>query len=114
MDTQFKSYLGGQVRHFRRSAGLTQEALATKIERTAEAISNIERARSAPSLETLIALAAALDIPMRDFFPTGSFEDGTSPNRLKREAEVAVLVRGLSDNQLELAMAQLKAIEELS
>jgi len=100
MDTQFKTYLAGQLRTFRRNAGLTQAELAARINRTGEAISNIERGKSQPTLETLIAVAETLEVPMRDFFPSGGFDDSISQNRLKTEAEAMALLRGLTDTSL--------------
>lgn len=108
-----KTYLAGQLRSFRRDAGLTQEELGAQIKRTGEAISNIERGKSLPTLETLVALSEMLEKPLRDFFPTGSFNDDVSPNRLKLEAEAMALLRKLSDNQLHVALAQIKALREL-
>lgn len=113
MDKQFKTYLAGQLRTFRRNAGLTQAELATRINRTGEAISNIERGMSQPMLETLIAIAETLEVPLRDFFPSGRFDDSISQNRLKTEAEAMALLRGLTDSQLTVALAQIKALGEL-
>jgi len=101
------------LRSFRRTAKLTQDELGSRIGRTGEAISNIERGKSVPSLETLVALADTLETPLRDFFPSGTFDDGVSQNRLKLEAEASSLLRGLSDRQLHVALAQLKALGDL-
>jgi len=113
MNKHLRAYLAGQSRTLRRNAGLTQEKLAIKIGRTAEAISNIERGKSLPTLETLIALAQALELPLRDFFPSGGFDDNVSQNRLKREAEAMSLLRGLSDKQLQVAITQIRALGNL-
>ena len=110
MDKQFKAYLAGQLRSFRRKAGMTQEQLGTRINRTGEAISNIERGRSIPTLGTLVALADVLEVPLRDFLPSEPFDDSISQNRLTLEAEAMSLLRGLSDNQLHVALAQIKAL----
>lgn len=114
MDTQLKSFLAGKLRSFRKQAELTQAGLAEKIGRTDEAISNIERGKSLPSLETLLAIADALQLPLRDFFPSGNFDDRVSVNRLNKEAEMMVLLRGLSDRELDIAIAQVKALKNLN
>ncbi len=114
MENTLKTYLAGQLRSFRRSAGLTQEELGARIERTGETISNIERGKTIPSLDTLVAITAALELPLRDFFPSGTFDDSISQNRLKLEADAAALLRGLSDSELEVALAQLTALSNLS
>ena len=113
MNTQLKSFLAGKLRSFRKQAGLTQADLADKIGRTDEAISNIERGKSLPSLETLLAIADALQLPLRDFFPSGNFDNSVSINRLNKEAEMMVLLRELSDRELDIAIAQVKALNKL-
>jgi len=113
MNNTLKTYLAGQLRSYRRDAGMTQEELGVRIKRTGEAISNIERGKSLPTLETLVALSETLEKPLRDFFPTGSFDDDVSPNRLKLEAEAMALLRKLTDNQLHVALTQIKALGEL-
>ena len=113
MDERFKSYLGGQLRSLRKQAGLTQEELAAQVERTGEAISNIELGKSVPTIETLLAISSSLEIPIRDFFPPSAFDDGVSQNRMKLEAEVVSALRGLSDKQLRIALAQIKALTEI-
>ena len=112
MEHVLKSYLAGQLRSFRKEAGLTQEKLGTRIDRTGEAISNIERGRSLPTIETLLAMSETFDRPIREFFPAGKVEDTISPNRLKLEAEAATLLRGLDDDQLRIAIKQIRALKE--
>lgn len=64
-------------------------------------------------METRVALSDTLEIPLRDFFPTGPFEDTVSQKRLKLEAETTSMLRGLTDGQLQVAIAQIKALGEL-
>lgn len=113
MSKHLKTYIGGQVKTLRKQSGLTQADLGEKIGRTAEAISNVETGKSLPSLDTLISMSEALGIPLTDFFPSGSFDPNRSANRLKLEAEALALLRGLTDSQLTVALAQIKALGEL-
>ena len=71
MEHVLKTHLAGQLRSFRKDAKLTQEELGARVGRTGEAISNIERCRSMPTIETLVALSETLDRPLREFFPAG-------------------------------------------
>ena len=114
MNGNFKSYLAGQIKSQRKQAGMTQAELADAIGRTDEAISNIERRKSVPSIETLIAISNVLNLPIRDFFPTGSLGLNVSINRLDKEAEVMAIIRGLSDDKLNVALDQLLALKNLS
>ena len=113
MSKHLKTYIGGQIKTLRKQSGLTQAGLGEKIGRTAEAISNVETGKSLPSLDTLMAIADALGMPLLNFFPSGSVDLDRSANRLKAEAEAMVVLRGLSDNQLTAALAQIKALREL-
>lgn len=53
--------VGDVVRELRRQRGLTQEALAFACDRSPHFISDIERAKYAMSIRTLLAVAEALD-----------------------------------------------------
>jgi transcriptional regulator with XRE-family HTH domain len=113
MSSHLKNYIGSQLRIHRRAAGLNQAELGAQIERTPEAISNIETGKSLPSINTLLLLAAALGTDVADFLPEGDVRDRVSANRLKQEAEMMQLVRNLSDQRLVIALAQVKALAEL-
>ena len=108
-----KPYLAEQVRSLRRAKGLTQDQLAAEIGRTTEAVSNIERGKSLPAIDTLIAISRALDIPVRDLFPEAGGEE-TNPKRLRLEAQMASALRSLTDRQFEVALAQVRALAGLS
>lgn len=55
------SLLGRRIADIRTGKGLTQEKLSEMAGITNNYLSNIERSRSIPSLETLMSLCAALD-----------------------------------------------------
>ena len=113
MSKHLKTYIGGQVKTLRKQSNLTQAELGEKIGRTAEAISNVETGKSLPSLDTLIAISETLGVPLLNFFPNGSVDLDRSANRLKAEAEAMTVLRGLTDSQLTVALAQIKALGEL-
>lgn len=113
MNDSFKSYLAGRLKSQRKQAGLTQAELADAIGRTDEAISNIERGRSLPNLETLVAISQTLGIPIRDFFPSGALDADVSIKRLNKEAELMAIIRGLSDEKLDVALSQINALGRL-
>lgn len=113
MSKTLKSYIGGQVKTLRKQTGLTQAELGERIGRTSEAISNVETGKSLPSLDTLIAIANAMGAPLVNFFPRGAIDDTVSQNRLNVEVEAMTVLRGLSDSQLAVAVAQIRALSEL-
>lgn len=61
-----KEAFGETLREARRDRGLTQETLAFTGGRSPRHVSDLERARYGPSLDTLFALAEALEIRPSD------------------------------------------------
>ena len=58
--------LGETLRAKRKNAGLTQEKLAEKADLSAIFISRIERGRESPSVDSLVKIARALGLKVRD------------------------------------------------
>jgi transcriptional regulator with XRE-family HTH domain len=99
--------IGLRVRALRRSQGLTQAELAERADRSNEAISGLERGRYRPTLETVLAVARALDAPV------SALLDGDRADNPKRARLLAALTaagRGLSDVDLETAVELVTAL----
>ena len=62
------SYLGQRIKECREAAQLTQADLAQLTLKSVETISNFERGRTVPSVQTLSVLAGNLGVNIRDFF----------------------------------------------
>ena len=58
--------LGEAVRSRRKQAGLSQEKLAEKSELSTVFISRVERGRESPSVDSLVKIAGALKVRVRD------------------------------------------------
>ncbi len=67
-EKEFKKKLGCRIHHFRVKAGLTQEQLAEKIDRTQRQISLIEVGNSFPSPITLLKITKTLNCTIQDLF----------------------------------------------
>ncbi len=107
MSIELKRSIGRRVQAARTSAKLTQEQLAERIERSPEAVSNIERGVSLPTIDTLDRIARALSVKLAFFFD----EIGTaSPHRDELDARAQLVLRALSDRDAEMALAVLEAI----
>ena len=100
MSIDLKKTLGVQVRLARKRLGLTQEQLAGLIERSVEAVSNIERGQSLPALGTLHKLSTALEVPLRDFLDNIDENKPVSDERFELELELRELGRTLPDDGL--------------
>ncbi len=113
MGDELKRRLGLTVQAARRRAGLTQEALASLIDRTPESVSNIERGRQLPTIETLVDLGRALGVPLSDFLDGIDVTSGgpaLSRERVQQEAKLREVARGLSDRDLGLALTLAEAM----
>ena len=112
MDTARREQIAAAIRAARRARGLTQEALAERINRTSASLSNLERAHALPSLDTLILIAEVLDVPINTLvdIPTAGRK---SRSRIREENEVIDLVRSLSNDQLRIARIQTEALRSM-
>jgi DNA-binding XRE family transcriptional regulator len=95
IDDDLKEYLSATVQLARKRLGMTQEEQAAGIGRTPDSVSNIERGRQLPSLDTRVHAA--------DLTPTAMF---TVPRQYARTVEVTRDANiGESDRMLSCAIA---------
>jgi transcriptional regulator with XRE-family HTH domain len=64
MKRELNRTIGLRVKRSREAAGLTQEKLAELIDRSKEAVSNIERGVSLPGLDTIQTICEVTNVPM--------------------------------------------------
>ena len=110
MVDELKRRLGLTVQAARRRAGMTQEGLAALIDRTPESVSNIERGRQLPTIETLADLGRVLDVPIIEFLDGVDNGRAVTRERAQMEARIRELARRLSDRDLTLALALTEAM----
>lgn len=106
MDT--KTRFGLRLKAIRREKKLTQEELATRIGRSVDALSNIERGKSLPNFVTVEQLSQALSVPLKTLFDFG--EAPISRRRAQLIEELQSVTRELSDDTLELAVEQIRVL----
>jgi transcriptional regulator with XRE-family HTH domain len=107
-----KKQIAARIRTIRTARDLSQDDLAAMIGRSVDAISNIERGKNLPSLETLVALAEGLKLSLVDVVGNWPAMTKISAKRVAAEAELIEIARQLSDQQLAIAIKQLHALKE--
>lgn len=65
MKPEVRQMVGRNLKRLRQRAGLTQDALAERLHVTRQAVSSWETGKTAPDVETLTTLAAALEVDVR-------------------------------------------------
>lgn len=68
MHKELYKKIGLNIKKYRKAKGLTQEALAEKLDRSINHVGKIEVAFSHPSLDMLIEISNALEVPLKDLF----------------------------------------------
>lgn len=92
----------------RKNRKLTQADLAAKLDRSVDAISNIERGKSLPSFEMLEALSRALAINPGEMFEFSGPQESSSRAALLTKLFLAA--RDLSEPDLHIAVEQIAAL----
>ncbi|CAA6603753.1 Transcriptional regulator [Rhodospirillaceae bacterium LM-1] len=105
-----KLRFGTQLRAIRKQRGLTQEELAEMIDRSVDAVSNMERGISLPSYETLGRLADRLGIPAKDLTATLEGDETIDPERIDLEARLNDIARSLDKQGLRIALEQIAVL----
>lgn len=105
-----KNRVGKRIKDLRGQKKLSQEQLAELIERSVDAISNLERGISLPNFETLERLSVALAVPVREFFEV---HEEQSMHRASLLARLVDLGRSLTDRDLEVAVRQVEVLTTL-
>ena len=97
--------LGRRIKEVRKARGMTQEALAERIEMSPQYLSRIEGGSQSPSVEMLTKLADSLEVEVWEIFDFG--DPGTAKEL--REA-VRKVVQGADEKQLRLALKVFRAV----
>ena len=101
MALKLEQQIGMRVRLARKAQNLTQEELATRIDKTVETVSNIERGKTLPGLLTLYELAQVLRVPLIELIEVKERQSSASLRRMEAEYRLRDLAAQLSDGGLD-------------
>lgn len=87
---------------------MSQEQFAELLERSADAVSNMERGKSLPSLETLFRLSEKTGVSLRELF-RGLDQVDDDPRRAQLQAVLMETARRLGVRDLEIVVRQVQA-----
>lgn len=96
------------VRTRRLDLGLSQEDVGHLADLSVQSVSSIERGRTLPALDTLLALGKALGFDPADLFATVNLPEF----RLVQEIKARSFLRRLDDAALAVAVTQLEALTQ--
>lgn len=97
--------LGARLKEIRKARGLTQEALAEKVDLTPQYLSRLEAGHQSPSVETVARLAEALDLELYELFNFG--HQGTVKEVRER---LRKLIQESREEELRLGLKLLHAL----
>lgn len=111
MSDELKRSISARVLAARNHAGLTQEQLAEAVDRSVEALSNIERGVSLPTIDTVDRIAKAVSVPMSFFFQDVSDARQSYPNS-EVVFELGLILSTLRPRDAGLLIVLAKAMSE--
>lgn len=111
MSEDLKRIVGLRIRGERIARGITQEQLSECIDRTVETVSNLERGRAWPGIDTLLQICNVFHISIAQLFED---EDVSHPSRRRVELQARMknLMSILADDDLAIAVRQVEALAD--
>ncbi len=100
-----KQMLGSRIKELRKSKGLSQDRLSEEIGIDPKHLSRIELGKSFPYMETLEAIAKALQVDLKDLFDFSHLATQTIDKK-----QIMELLDGLNQERLLLVFKVVKSI----
>lgn len=111
-ESEFSRLLGQRIKKLRKAKSLSQEDLAEAIDKSVDTVSNIERGKFSPRLDTSLDIASALDVEPFELFQVHNLalKDKEKARILD---EIFDLLKDESEEVLQFTLAQAKQLISL-
>ena len=100
--------IGSRIRYFRTQHNMTQEAMAEKCQLSRSFYGYIERGEKAPSLEALIRIANALEIPSDELLV-----DNLTSSTSKRSGDDYYILLDCTQEEATILIKSMKGLKEI-
>ena len=104
--------LGRRIKSLRKEKNLSQDRLSEKIDKSVDTISNIERGKFAPRLDTALEIARALDVELFELFRVRDLPL-SEMQRTKLLDEIFDLLQDQPEEILRFALSQTQQLVSL-
>lgn len=106
MKRELNKIIGLRIKRAREGVGLTQEALAERVDRTKEAVSNIERGINLPSLDTLQRICEVVEMPITTILE----ESNRSQSFIDTKAQIDAVLMTMGEDELRFCLSIVKLV----
>lgn len=103
--------IGERIREIRRARRMTQAALAEAIGRTEDSVSQIERGLNLPTIDTVLAMAKALTIPVDHIISSPELREADAQKKTEL-SEASLMLATMAPGDLNLAIKLLRVLVE--
>jgi len=107
---KISAQVGDRIRYYRRIKDMTQETLAFKSDISGTFLSDVERGKKKPTVDSLEKLLKALDVTFQEFF---AFENATKHKQIDGKTALDKLnqeLQGCSEKEIERIYSIVKHI----
>lgn len=109
---EFLKILGYQVKKRRKAFNLSQEDLAEKIDKSVDTVSNIERGKGAPRLDTALDIANTLGVELFELFQVHDMSTDDKA-KMKKLDTILDLLKDQPDEMLDFTLKQTQLLVSL-
>ena len=113
--TEIRKQVGKRIKEFRKQRNFSQERLASKINKSVDAISAIERGINFPGDETIEAISVALKQPIFEFYRLEKkVDERVYHKKSEHIQEIVAILQKLDERDLRVIKKQVQAFKDVT